>query len=181
MTVFYGTTPPHDPQPGDLWVRDMSGPFEVWPEFAQESSRMWPSKEPSMHTVYLLILTDGAGWFRPYPPTYSREEVFFDYARSRTDFPAARGMVIYGGSVEHIENIYNQAKRGVTVNGIIPDENGMRMAMEFQPLREQYPVGRTRSILDVWLTRDELRALIRLMARVHSGELGGPNDGQDQG
>lgn len=132
-------------------------------------------------TVFQCVLRDGATLLRPYPPALTQDEAFYDYAKAAREFPGAEPLIIYGESVAHLERILAGFRQGFPVNWLKPNEQGMRLALEFQPLREEYPTGTTRSVLESGFTRDQLRALIRLMGRVNAGALGGEDDGNDEG
>lgn len=129
--------------------------------------------------LFQCVVKDGKTLLRPYPVATTQEEAFYDYAKAIVEFPDLEPVIIFGESVAHLERIIAQYKTGYTINWVKPNEQGLRLALEFQPLRAEYPVGRSRSILDVGLHQDELRALIRLMKRVTEGELGGEHDGDD--
>jgi hypothetical protein len=120
-----------------------------------------------------------SGLMRPYPMALTEQDAMFDVARAAREFSTAEPLILYGETAAVLEERYNQLKRGYITQFLKVNDVGMRMAMEFQPLRDEYPVGKSRPIDHAGFTRDEMRALIRLMARVQvKEELGGAHDGE---
>ena len=118
---------------------------------------------------------------RPYGPTAEFQQAREQYANVQDRWPRPVGVVILAGeSVEDLNEQYAAYVNGRTARVVDPTENGVREALEFAPLRAEYPPPRYSIPFADWSWGPALGPLLRLMARIHKGELGGSHDGEGE-
>lgn len=130
--------------------------------------------------IFQVVVKDWQGYRRPYPIVTNEREAMFAVARGTREGAGERLLILYATNPEELELVYWRLAHGFPVQYLEISPEGMRVALEFQPLREAYPVGKRKPIYQAGCTQAEVGALIKLMARVQlQGELGGENDGAD--
>jgi hypothetical protein len=130
--------------------------------------------------IFQVVVKDWQGYRRPYPIVTNEREAMFAVARGTREGAGERLLILYATNPEELELVYWRLAHGFPVQYLEISPEGMRVALEFQPLRDEYPVGTAKPLDAAGFTREQMRSLIGVMARVQVwNELGGEHDGHD--